>query len=531
MANKRAKKKKSTKKSIVTMGGVNMQSSVDQSQLEEMGLHPVTGNQKQRGYQVVTLSRLMQYMGRNEYGKLESVPTDTPLFFLTPEERFRIMQTCAPVLGVISSRMNRIAGMNWVVTSDKDQEDRIVENMKSLYQLSKEFEGQMDIKYMVARVKILQKLQEKLVDLLPDLSNFQKSLIRWKKRIEFANDDKTSEIKKWLEHPNPQKKWRDFVKEWVQDYLLHGAAALYKESYSNRVDSLYLLSGGSVIPFRTEFVSSSIVYIQIPYGKEYQVFRPHELSFSQYLPTSMRSYGIVPLEALINKVTESLLFDRLMAEQADGSRFPEKLIVVMDNSPFGSIDADLKVPSGYDNQKRLEDKLKQKIEGGILTFNGSNAEIVDLSRENTMGMQNDRQKDIREDVAMVFNMSNMEVNLTGSGDTSGRSTSETQQEIEQGKGVAPVVGAFEDTINHDVLPYRYGVGYEVKLELSKSEREELELLQIKMATGVYSVNEIRTNDLGEVPFSKEEYDFPPGAGAAIPPDGSQTNPFNMKGLG
>ena len=70
---------------------------------------------------------------------------------------------------------------------------------------------------------------------------------------------------------------------------------------------------------------------------------------------------------------EALLFDRLMAEQADGTRFPEKVVIINDASPFGDMDAELTTPIDGADQKRIEEKFKQKVEGGVMTFTGNNA--------------------------------------------------------------------------------------------------------------------------------------------------------------
>ena len=58
-----------------------------------------------------------------------------------------------------------------------------------------------------------------------------------------------------------------------------------------------------------------------------------------------------------------------------------------------------------------------------------------LRKVNEIRDQMQRQKD----VAQLFNMSNMEVNFTGGDNTSGRSISESQAEIEEGKWTLPIL--------------------------------------------------------------------------------------------
>jgi hypothetical protein len=310
---------------------------------------------------------------------------------------------------------------------------------------------------------------------------------------------------------------------------VHGVSAIQKEIIDSKLENIYHLPGGTVIPIRGVYTSSEVAYLQIIDGMEPQRFYPDELSFIQYIPVSSRSYPLVPVEALINKVAETLFFDKLMADTADGTRMPEKMIIINDASPFGDIDKDLVVPLNVDEQKRIETKMSTPIKGGVMTFTGNNATVVDLSRENTIESQRSRQKDIREECALVFNMSNMEINLSGSTFVSGRETSETQAEIDQGKGVIPILRTIEREFNLSILPMRFGAGFSLSFETSKNELEEVQLYTAKVNSGIYSINEIRVDDLNLMPFDDDSYNKPKGT--ATMPDGSTMNPLNIKNIG
>lgn len=479
-----------------------------------------------RGYTVTTLSRLMQINGRDKNQKIVSTTSDYPSWYLLPSERERIMKLCTPVLGVITSRMNRLASAEFEIVPEKKQEDRIYENMRSLFQMFSEFAKSNDLNQRITRAKIQQMLRGKLPDLLPDLSNFNQSIIRWRKNINFKHADKADAIKEWLESPNRNDSWSDFIKKWVKDYLLHGSAPVYKEWNGGRIDNFNMLPGGSVIPFRTEFVSQQSIFIQVISGREPQIFYPDEMSYSQYLPNAYESYGIIPLEALINKITETLLFDDLMAKQADGSKYPEKMVIIADNSPFGDPDADLKMPIDAGEQDRVEGKVNTRIKGGVMTFTGNAVSVVDLTRENTMVIQTARQKDIREDVALVFNMSDQEVNLMGSKKFSSNDTANQQADIELSKGINPIKLQIQNMINRDILPFAFGGGYIFEFEKMRNEMEEVQLEQTKINTGTYSVNELRI-ERNEMPFEGEQYNRPPGA-EQLQPDGSENKPLNVK---
>ena len=190
------------------------------------------------------------------------------------------------------------------------------------------------------------------------------------------------------------------------------------------------------------------------------------------------------------------------------------MIIVADNSPFGDLKNEFKVPVSEDEQKRLETKVNQPKKNSIMTFSGNTVQVVDLSRENTMQFQNERQKDVRSEVAMVFQATDLEVNLGGGDNTSGRNTAEMQMELMQSKGVLPIVSIIQNMLTREILPYRYGPGWLFEFETGKTEKEDIEIITLKTQTGIYSVNELREemglDNLGA------EYDKPiqPGAGQA-----------------
>lgn len=480
-----------------------------------------------RGAQVYSLAQIMNFSGYMKDGKISTVKSDNPYFLLDPQERNEIFQKSSPILGIVSSRMNRIAGLNFEITADASYEEEQAEKMKNAYNIIKEFDGLLDMQSMVMVGKLKLFLKKYLVTLRPDLANFTQALLRWKKAVQKSNQNRADDLKEWLQHPNPMETWVDFVKIWVYDLMMHGASSIYKSFVDQKLNNIQHLAGGSTIPIRTPFVDSEEAYIQA-LDYRYQIFFQNELVFSQYLPVSWRSYGMIPVEALINKVAEGLFFDKLMAEQADGTKPPEKMVIITNDKTFGE-DPALELPMDQDEQKRVEEKLNNPIKNGVITFNGNNVEVVDITKENTMQFQHSRQKDIREEVALVFNMSNMEVNLTGSDSTSGRSTSEAQQEIEQGKGIAPILKTIEQKLNDEILPFRGGLGYKFKFDIEENDEKKLDKLTKKVNSGLYSVNQIRTEDLNEMPFEGEEFEKPRGASTIAP--GDELNPFFTKNAG
>jgi hypothetical protein len=126
---------------------------------------------------------------------------------------------------------------------------------------------------------------------------------------------------------------------------------------------------------------------------------------------------------------------------------------------------------------------------------------------------------------MVFNASNMEMNLMGSDHTNGRETSETQEEIIQGKGIAPIVRLIEYNVNRNIIPQRFGYGYKFDYKWQKNEKEELELDILKQQAGQETINEQRER-LNLTIFDGDEFNKP--IGSSIQPGQNGISPVYTK---
>jgi hypothetical protein len=479
---------------------------------------PVSGRDsgRRRGLQIYTLSQIVSASGRFQDGQMGTWGVEQPYFFLTPMQRNEIFKLSTPVFGVVTSRMNRISGIDFNIEPIKHREDEFVDDLKNLKQIYDEYANAQDLKYITVRAQIVQKIMQTLPDVLPDLSNFSRSLLRWKKLIQNKHIHTGDEIKEWLMEPNNGVTWTDYIKKVVFNLLVHGAEATYKQYSDGKLENFDSLPGGTVYRFKSPYFTATDGYIQMVAGYEPQLFFANECMFIQYLPVSVQNYPMIPLEALINKIAEGLLFDRLMAEQADGTKFPEKLVIVTNNKdPFGDFDKETEIPMNSDEQKRIETKINEPRKGAIITMTGNDAKLIDLSKENTMASQMQRQKDIREEVALVFNMSNMEVNLSGGQDTSGRATSESQSEIEQGKGITPLLKLIEISITKNILPFRFGYGYHLEFTKSKNELVDKQIDAIRIQNGEITVNELREEN-NQPTFDAEQFNLPRGAQQQAP---------------
>jgi hypothetical protein len=456
---------------------------------------------------------------------------EQPYFFLTAMQRNEIFKLSTPVFGVVTSRMNRIAGMDFNITAIKNIEDRMADHLKSLRMIFKEYNSQTDFSHMIARARSYEIIKEHLHDVLPDLSNFDTSMLRWKRLIQNQKNQQGEEIKEWISEPNNGVNWNSYAKKVVYNLMIHGCDGTYKQYQDGKLENFDCLPGGTIYKFKAPYFTGTDGYIQWVAGYEPQMFFANEMAFSEYLPTSCQNYSMVPLEALINKVAEGLLFDRLMADQADGTVPPQKLVIVTDGgrnaSPFGDFDKEEQIPLDPAEQKRVQETLNEPVKYGLRVMSGNKAELIDLTRENTMETQRQRQKDIREEVALVFNMSNMEVNLTGSDSTSGRATSESQSDIDMGKGIYPLMKILEESMTRNILPFRYGYGWKFEYAKGQNKTEEANLNGIRLRNGEVTVNELREQN-GQPTFDREEYNYPQGAQPQQDPGQDQMNPMFTK---
>jgi len=485
---------------------------------------------RQRGYQVYNQTQLTQRTGRDKEGRLLSWTVGQPYFHISIAQRIELFKLSAPVFGLVTSRMNRIAGSTFSVVPDKVNEDRIVAQLKRMKDLFFEYSDNMNMTHLMVRGKSVIEIKRFLPDVLDDLSNFERALMRWRKETGFKIQDQAQEIMEWLEHPSRGVTWEMYVKKFVFDSMIHGMVGTYKDVPDGRIlENFDTLAGGSVYKLKNPYVGGIDGHIQIIDGYEPQIFFGNEISVMNPFPISGIHSAMIPLEALINQLANLLLFNEYMAKQSDGTKPPEKLVVITNNlNPYDQPDSADELKMNTSEQKRIEEKLNTPRKHAIMTFAGNNATVVDLTKADTLPSQMQLQKDIRMDVATVFNASNIEMNLAGSEFTSGKENSQTQVEMEQGKGIIPIMAMIETQINRDILPYRHG-GYSLEFSRGRNEIEELKADLLKLQTGEDTQNELRERK-GKSVFEDDIYNQPMSAGQQVQPLGSEVNPMSMKQL-
>jgi hypothetical protein len=500
-------------------------------------------DRRKRGLSVYNYSALISQAGRDRYGRMQTAEYLLPYFSLTISDRIDMARACGSIFGVVTGRMNTISGLEWKVSRKRKNEDRIAFQLKTAKQMIDERQAKapsgsagplpspdtfqqpvgpslasmkQDAQNKIIVRKCKQFLMGELPDLLDDLSNFEKAFTRWSHRIKDKHEDECTAIEEWMKHPNLQDTFEDFTKKLIFDEHVHGLAVPYKRTVRGKIEQIYMLPGGCCFPIHGRHVGDAVGVIQMVDGAEAQLFYGDECSVLQYAPYSGDPYGLVPLEALVNKVAELLLFDERAAQMADGTKPPDKLIAFGENTPWGNLQSEFQMPMNKDEQKRLETVINEWRKEAVRVISGHGTPVVvDVTRADVFKDQSERQRMVREEVGLVFGASNAEMNLSGSESTSGRDSSKTQERKDQNKGIYPHIQIIENFWNHHVFPFRYGEDYEFEFASGVSEQDKIDIWTKMLQSGLYSVNDIRRDEMGLEPYSQEDsqnqFDLPNGA--------------------
>jgi hypothetical protein len=460
-----------------------------------------------RGITVYNYSSLVAQSARDKFGNMVTADYLIPSFSLSITERIDMVRACSAIFGIVTGRMNTISSLEWKITPKTEQEDDIVERLKDANAIATEFHDSVSPKGRGILIAASKFLEKSLPDLLPDRSNFDKALLRWSRRIKNRKEKSASEIEDWIRKPSEHQTFEDFTKAIIFDTHTHGMASIYK---TDNLERLYVLPGGACFPVTGKHVGDPWGVVQLCDGAEAEYYQSDEISIMQFAPYSGDAYGIVPLEALTNKVAEMLMFDQRAATMADGTKPPDKLLAFGERAPWGELGGDdFTIPLEKAEQKRVETLINEARKEGVRVISGHGTPVVtDISRADTFQYQSERQRMVREEVGLVFGASNAEMNLTGSDNTNGRESGKTQERKDNQKGIYPHIKMLENFWNFDIIPQRYGEGWEFRYEPSSSDDEMIDLWTKKAQSGLFSINEIRREDIGKDGFDNPQADLP-----------------------
>ncbi|HEY9245677.1 MAG TPA: hypothetical protein VIO11_02410, partial [Candidatus Methanoperedens sp.] len=238
-----------------------------------------------RGYQIVYTNQLMSTSGLNQSGQMVKGQFEYPWFTLMPNERVELCKKTSTIFGIITSRMNQISSQGFRVTRDTSLFEKEVQDMKSIKSIYDEYINFSDPKYNIAAVLIGKELQKKLPELLPDLSNFDKCIIRLNRTAYRRNRVSAEAVEAWMEKPNRKEDYEDVIKKYVWSLLVHGAADIYKKWDGNDLESFHSLPGGGIFQVINETIdNNSPEYVQMIWGKTPLFYTDREILHDIYLP-------------------------------------------------------------------------------------------------------------------------------------------------------------------------------------------------------------------------------------------------------
>jgi hypothetical protein len=144
---------------------------------------------------------------------------------------------------------------------------------------------------------------------------------------------------------------------------------------------------------------------------------------------------------------------------SNGEKYPEKTVVFGRTVPFGDLGGNgesFSMPLPKDEQEKIQRTVNETRKEAILIVSGHGTPAgVGISRADTFNAQSERIRMIREQIGNVFGASNAEMNLTGTDNTNGRESSQTQERKDREKGIYPHLKSIENMFNYDIIPERY----------------------------------------------------------------------------
>lgn len=457
----------------------------------------------------ISMLNLKTLMARDSGGTPHNVTIPNQFDMIDPKIANEIYMRCHYVFAVVSKTASAVSAIEFKVKSKKNNYDKVESDLRCYKDLFDENIGYAtnpdyhdQYKSLGICMRALSAIKEELPTIIYDrdahsIPNFEKELFRKSRELKNKSLDEIAAIESFVFNPNNDYTWTDLVKIYVQDLMIHRAAALY---FVN--NNIYALPGGSVYKVMGRSIGESYGYVQLGDFTEPLFMHPNEVIYSQYMPNSNFGFGMSPLDALIDSITSTMLFDKLMANYADQDLPPEKLLVVTTDTPGFDPSAILAGdPMSKGEQKRIETVLNRaKKENAIKLITGlvGTPMVLDISKTDVAPLLLQFDELVKQRVAMVYNQSNMIVNMTDTSGTSGRSTAEVMERNDNSKGIRPYLMNIENIWTYKVIPRQFSSDYMLESVEEISEAERMDIIQKKVTTGLFSKNALR-EELGLYP--------------------------------
>lgn len=428
--------------------------------------------------------------------------------YLSPWDCEQIAMLDSDIFSIVSQRSQIFSGMQDSITPIKKIEDEIAFRLKRSYRLAMQYDRTSPVGYG-SYVKYWHEINSYLknYNLFPDLSNFDKCMRIYFDDIKFYKEQSSQEVLDWVYQPRAGSQIQDFKKKWVRDNLIHGRNAI--QLPTDGFDGFEIVPAGTIYQVPEEFVGQYNLqwYVQLTYGmngwssvQRGKIFSSEEMSTAQYIPSTAIVDGLKPMDALMYQIIMTTNLNELLAENSNGSKAPEYLILITENEDDGgyaypSIDSgEIERQETSVNEKRKDSQVR------IHKTSGNSAQLFNLSRENIINVLSPYTEYVRKAKAMVFHATPNEMGDTNTGGMIAKAGAEAQQQLYYSQSINPLAIMWENQFTLEVLPKKfYQVNdngkkipiWDLRLRQETTIQEKIELANALKGTQSVTVNELR----------------------------------------
>ncbi|TGK36231.1 phage portal protein [Leptospira andrefontaineae] len=524
---------------------------------------PITQGQ---GWAVYSPEAFVNRSARDKHGTLRNakVKVLNNWFSLDPWQCLEIFKLNHNVFSLVTQRSQILAGLDRKVVPSRSIEDEIADDLKALkWRYDQIDDADINLYSKARKEKYYLEIWRYLgsFELKQDLSNFTGCLRMWSKFQKKEMGISCAQIEDWMQvtkkfeivdegvyrEANVQG-FNEYVLQWAQDMLIHGRAAT--QNPNDFFDGLWVLPGGSVFPVPGIKAGMPEFYIQLMYGmsgygmQEPQFFLPTDLAMSFYMPNSAVVYGMKPLDAVVQQISENFNFATFMAEHANQEKPPQYVIFVVDSNmqlPTGEQMNDFtKVdPRDLERQEQILNEKQKDKAVRMLKQKGNDAKLFDLSKENTIADHAAREDKIEKIIGRVFGATPNELGVTDTGGMIAKAGAESQRELYNLQSIKPLATALEKLFTFEIFPNRFGkmtdnggrpILWELRHMSTDSDSEKFAKAKEARDSLSVSANEIRETILGMDPTSNPADDELPTSNASPSTDDLMNSIKELKEL-
>ncbi|MDA0865997.1 MAG: phage portal protein [Cyanobacteria bacterium] len=330
----------------------------------------------------------------------------------------------------------------------------------------------------------------------------------------------------WLEsffkRPNVHQSLDSFHRVWLRDLLIYDAAAyeIVTAEYEGRSLPVELgVVAGDTVEIETDDAGMPVRYWQSYNVLGETQFEPHEICYAKMNPVSWSPYGVSPIETAHVAIASDLNANKYNADFFEKNGIPPALLAVMGLGPseFRRVMAAMRQTS-VDNPWNIHAfKAPNNPDGTQKQI----FDLIPLSQISNKDMQfTELLTHVVRRITMLYRISPSQIGFTDEVTGGiGSGVAETQVDLMESKGVAPLLGLVEESHTGSVIEGVLGWGdLEFAFIQSGTPREQQERANDaqELTSSVMTINEFRSKwggrdgvDWGDLPLAPPQGWQPP----------------------